>query len=394
MSSYSRQGQEELLKLIDLLPSRIGRIMSDIDYERIQEFVLDLGREVEIRYSNRYENIVGSTISQRDLEEVLVQVGEFGPDDRTGVDGTLHRISRINNRLGECVGLTFRVGRNHPSNIELITDLLQQEESILLLGAPASGKTTFLRSIAHFASTQLDKRVVVIDTSNEIGGEGDIPHPAIGRARRMQVPRGQAQAEIMIRAVENHNPNVLIIDEISAHEEVEAARTIAQRGIQLIATAHGKHLEDLILNPPLSFLVGGVDKVTVSDETMVKSGLKSKTKLEREMEPTFGVVVELVSFDTIAIHPCVKEAVDCLLSEGVSQPEERRILVNPQNRNEQRVHVVKDFKYTMGHVVTGSALTPRTTVPSQPRASARRETHQPEQQETKPPKIRRSSRRR
>lgn len=386
MSPYSRQGKEELYKLIDVLPSRIARIISDIDYEHIQEFVLDLGREVEIRYANRYDTIVGSTITSRDLEEVLSQVGGFGPDDRTGVDGTLHRISRINNRLGECVGLTFRVGRNHPSNIELITDLLQQEESILLLGAPASGKTTFLRSIANFASTQLDKRVVVIDTSNEIGGEGDIPHPAIGRARRMQVPRGQLQAEIMIRAVENHNPNVLIIDEISALEEVEAARTIAQRGIQLIATAHGKHLEDLILNPPLSHLVGGVDKVTVSDETMVRTGLKSKTKLEREMEPTFGVVVELLAFDTIAIHPCVKEAVDCLLSEGQAIPEERRILVNPQNKNEQRVHVVQPFKYTQGHTASGVIFGP-----SPPKATPRKVVVKAE--EFKPPRTRRSNRR-
>lgn len=342
---------EEIFKLFDLLPNRISRILTDVDYDLVQELVLDLGRDIEIRYPDTYVPVVGSSLTGADLTEVLDKLRAFGPDDRTGVDGTLHRISRINNRVGECVGLTFRAGRDFPSSTELIDDLLLQPNSMLLLGPPSSGKTTTLRSIARFLSSGLHKRVVVIDTSNEIGGEGDVPHSAIGRARRMQVPGGQLQADIMIRAVENHNPNVLIIDEISTEAEVQAARTIAQRGIQLIATAHGCHLEDLILNPPLSLLVGGVDKVTISDDAMERRGLKNKTKLEREMEPTFDVVIELLSFSTVAVHKDVRQAVDCLLSEGTAQPEERRILIDPQGKQRRKMVVTTEARYVLGQQV-------------------------------------------
>jgi stage III sporulation protein SpoIIIAA len=317
-----QQQQEELIKLIQLLPPHFQEhVFAHGEWESMIEVVMDLGRELEVRYPDNYFSLYPRcVVTETDLMYTVSRLTEFGPDDRTGVDGTLHRISRILSRSGAVLGLTFRAGRDHPTSHVLIKEFISTQESTLILGPPSSGKTTMLRSIAHHFSVNEQKRVVIVDTSNEIGVEGDIPHPAIGRARRMQVPRGRSQAEIMISAVENHNPNVLIVDEISTYEEAIAARSIAQRGVQLIATAHGRQLTDLMRNPPLCNLVGGIDRVTLSDETARQRGLTNKTILEREQAPTFDRLIELRSFDELATYTCVTNAVDALLKEGVCEP--------------------------------------------------------------------------
>jgi stage III sporulation protein SpoIIIAA len=234
----------------------------------------------------------------------------------------------------------MRVGKNFPSSIDLIQDQIDTKHSLLLLGKPASGKTTLLRAIANYLSMRQQKKVVIIDTSNEIAGDGDIPHPAIGRARRMQVPTGRSQAEIMVRAVENHNPDVIIVDEIGTQEEALAAVTIAERGVQLIATAHGRGLENLIKNKPLQDLIGGITKVTVSDETADRRNLNSKTVQERVTEPPFTIIIEIVAYDEVNIYDDVVLAVDCMLSGGTSKPERRR-------RLDDTVRILEKARYQM-----------------------------------------------
>lgn len=311
--------------LLDILPTEIVRRIEHPD--NLVEIVLDIGRPLELRYNygdmELYEDFI---ITDRIIKEVVKQLSLFGPDNRAGIDGTLHRISRIQNRHLETIGLTCRVGKPFYGSIDLLKDLLDDGHNILLLGSPGIGKTTKLRDAARYLSTEAKKRVVIVDTSNEIAGDGDIAHSAVGRARRLQVPFERTQHTVMIEAVENHTPEVIIIDEISASQEAQAARTIAQRGVQLIATAHGKKLEDLLNNPPLSDLVGGVNIVTLSDDVAKHRGLNSKTIQERKTDPTFDVVIELLSYDEIAIHGDIKDAVDAILAGGYCRAEERRVL--------------------------------------------------------------------
>src|SRR3989442_2470881 len=186
--------------------------------------------------------------------------------------------------------LTLRVGRAVYGTMEIIRDVVEAGRSILLLGKPGVGKTTLLREVARVLADEMGKRVVIVDTSNEIAGDGDIPHPGIGRARRMQVATPSLQHAVMIEAVENHMPEVVVIDEIGTEQEAAAARTIAERGVQLIATAHGNTLENLMLNPTLSDLVGGIQTVTLSDEEARRRGTQ-KSVLERKAPPTFQTLV-------------------------------------------------------------------------------------------------------
>jgi stage III sporulation protein SpoIIIAA len=316
---------DDVQLLLDILPTEIVRKISQP--EDLVEMVLDTGRPLELRYcGGAVELFEDFIISEQIIKEVTKQLSSFGPDNRAGIDGTLHRISRIQNRHLETIGLTCRVGKPFYGSVDLIKDLLDEGHNILLLGAPGIGKTTKLRDAARYLSMEAKRRVVVVDTSNEIAGDGNIAHSAVGRARRLQVPFERTQHTVMIEAVENHTPEVIIIDEISAQQEAQAARTIAQRGVQLIATAHGKKLEDLINNPPLSDLIGGVNIVTLSDELARQRGLASKTVQERKTDPTFDVVIELLSYDEIAVHQSVKEAVDVILAGGYCRAEERRIL--------------------------------------------------------------------
>ncbi len=251
----------------------------------------------------------------------MARVGDFDDDNRAGIERTLHRISAIRNRRGHVVGLTCRVGRAVYGTIDIIQDIIGGGKSALLLGRPGIGKTTMLREAARTLAE--DRRVVIVDTSNEIAGDGDVPHPAIGRARRMQVRQPSLQHEVMIEAVENHNPEVIVIDEIGRELEAAAARTIAERGVQLIGTAHGNNLENLLLNPTLSDLIGGIESVTLSDEEARRRGTQ-KTVLERRAPPTFDVLIEILNRDQLAVHHDVAAAVDSMLRGRAGAPELRR----------------------------------------------------------------------
>ena len=199
----------------------------------------------------------------------------------------------------------------------------------MLLGRPGVGKTTAIREIARVLSDGMKKRVIIIDTSNEIAGDGDLPHPSIGKARRMQVSNHQNQHEVMIEAVENHMPEIIIIDEIGTELEAAAARTIAERGVQLVGTAHGNALENLIKNPTITDLIGGIQYVTLGDEEAKRRG-SSKSILERKAPPTFEVAIEIHDPQTWVIHENIEQSVDRLL-QGQSLPVQRRSLIKNYN---------------------------------------------------------------
>jgi stage III sporulation protein SpoIIIAA/predicted RNA-binding protein Jag len=314
---------EEILLLVQVLPPFISsKVEKHSRIEDIIEIVMDVGRTPEIRFSNDFEIISSREIMYDDIEYVVKRIGDFGRDNRAGIPRTLHRISAIRNRNGVIVGLTCRVGRAIYGAADIITDYIKTGKSILMVGRPGVGKTTILRETARILNDSLKKRVVIVDTSNEIGGDGDIPHPAIGRARRMQVPSPELQHKVMIEAVENHMPEAIIIDEMGTQEEAYAARTIAERGVQLIATAHGNSLENLILNPTLSDLVGGIQAVILSDEEARRRGTQ-KTVLERKNPPTFDILVEIVDRNTFSIYPDVASAVDSILKGNPIKPEIR-----------------------------------------------------------------------
>ncbi len=304
---------DDLNALLDILPEHIFRPISEQpDMTELVEVVLDLGRPPEARFFQREMVIIPQDVTELDLEYVVSRISSFGEDNRAGIERTLHRISAIRNRKGTIVGLTCRVGRAVYGTIQIIRDLVESGKSVLLMGRPGVGKTTMLREMARVLADELRKRVVIVDTSNEIAGDGDIPHPGIGHARRMQVPSPSQQHAVMIEAVENHMPQVIVIDEIGTELEARAARTIAERGVQLIGTAHGNTLENLIINPTLADLIGGIQTVTLSDEEAKRRGTQ-KSILERTAPPTFNIVVEIQDRDKVAIHPDVAEAVDSIL---------------------------------------------------------------------------------
>ena len=302
---------DDLDALLNTLPkSIVDAVRKANNYDRLLEIILDLGRIPTARYVDCELALSDREITRAELDFVVEHVGEFDADNRSGIERTLHRISAIRARRGHVVGLTVRVGRAVYGTIDIIQDLLESGKSLLILGRPGVGKTTLLREAARILAEQ--RRVVIVDTSNEIGGDGDVPHPAVGKARRMQVKVPTLQHEVMIEAVENHNPEVIIIDEIGRELEAEAARTIAERGVQLIGTAHGKTLENLLLNPTLSDLVGGIEAVTLSDEEARRRGTQ-KTVLERRAPPTFDVLIEIQSRYEFAIHLDITAAVDAFL---------------------------------------------------------------------------------
>jgi len=310
--------------LLSALPPHITQAITDADDDAtdLLEVVMDLGRLPEARYRGRERFLSDREVSQEDINYVIARIGEFGEDNRAGIPRTLHRISAIRNRRGQVIGLTCRVGRAIFGTVTIIRDLVETGKSILLLGKPGTGKTTLLRETARVLAEELRKRVVIVDTSNEIAGDGDIPHPGIGRARRMQVPRPAEQHAVMIEAVENHMPEVIVIDEIGTELEAMAARTIAERGVQLVGTAHGNTLDNLMINPTLSDLVGGIQAVTLGDEEARRRGTQ-KTVLERKAPPTFDVLVEIQSWDRVTVYQDVAAAVDAIL-RGEDPPAEER----------------------------------------------------------------------
>ncbi len=306
-------GTDDMERLLAVLPAAVRQALdSPAARAQLLEVVLDLGRVPEARYPGRAVELGHVPLERADLATVVEQLGDFGGDNRAGIERTLHRISAIRNRRGEIVGLTCRVGRAVFGTVALVRDLLDTGRSLLLMGPPGVGKTTALREIARVLADELGKRVVVIDTSNEIAGDGDIPHPAIGRARRMQVARPELQHQVMIEAVENHMPEIIVIDEIGTELEAQAARTIAERGVMLVATAHGNELANLIKNPTLSDLVGGIQSVTLGDEE-ARRRRSQKTVLERAAEPTFPLAVEIHSRGRWLVHDDVAQTVDLLL---------------------------------------------------------------------------------
>ena len=319
------QYQSDLDKLIDILPGKIKRNIYDGLLDDAIEIVLDIGRIPEVRLGNgKIEYLGKDNVTSDDIDYITSKIPEFTSDNRSGLAGTLHRISAIRNRQGKIIGLTCRIGRVITGTIACIKDFVMQNKSILFLGRPGVGKTTKLREISRLVADELGKRVVVVDTSNEIAGDGDIAHPAIGKARRMQVSQPEFQKDIMIEAVENHTPEVIVVDEIGTELEVAAARTIAERGVMLIATAHGNTLDNLIKNPAMSDLVGGVSSVTLGDDEAKHRG-SQKTVLEREKQPTFDIVIEIIDRNTLAVYKDTAEAVDCILRGWPVTPEIRKV---------------------------------------------------------------------
>jgi stage III sporulation protein SpoIIIAA len=316
---------DDLDRLLEVLPEAVRQALEPPEArEQLLEVVLDLGRVPEARYPGRAVSLGEAVVERADLAAVVEQLGAFGGDNRAGIERTLHRISAIRNRTGTIVGLTCRVGRAVFGTVAMVRDLMDSGQSLLLMGRPGVGKTTALREIARVLADELAKRVVVIDTSNEIAGDGDIPHPAIGRARRMQVARPELQHQVMIEAVENHMPEVIVIDEIGTELEAQAARTIAERGVMLVATAHGNELANLVKNPTLSDLVGGIESVTLGDEE-ARRRRSQKTVLERAAEPTFPLAVEMHSRHRWLVHRDVGRTVDLLLRGQLPRPQVREL---------------------------------------------------------------------
>ncbi|MEQ9356763.1 R3H domain-containing nucleic acid-binding protein [Coleofasciculus chthonoplastes] len=321
---------EDLQKLLAILPEDIRQILEQHPHrDNLIEVVMDLGRFPEVRFPSGAEYLSETPVTAEQLNYCVERVGHFSGDNRAGLEKTLHRISAIRNRPGDIIGLTCRVGRAVFGTIGLIHDLVERGQSILMLGRPGVGKTTALREIARVLADDLQKRVVIIDTSNEIAGDGDIPHPAIGRARRMQVSRPELQHQVMIEAVENHMPEVIVIDEIGTELEALAARTIAERGVQLVGTAHGNQIDNLIKNPTLSDLVGGIQAVTLGDDEARRRG-SQKTVLERKAPPTFEIAVEMLERQRWVVHESVADTVDALLRGRKPNPQVRT--VDEQNK--------------------------------------------------------------
>ena len=327
--------REELELVLDVLPFRVSAALRQRDdLSELLEVVLDLGRQPEARFVSGDAPLSDQEVDAEDLQSVIDRLGEFGDDNRAGIERTLHRISAIRNRRGRVIGLTCRIGRAVFGTIKIIEDLAFSGKNILLLGRPGVGKTTMLRETARVLSVEAQKRVIIVDTSNEIAGDGDVPHPAIGRARRMQVTTPSQQHGVMIEAVENHMPETIVIDEMGAEQEASAARTIAERGVQLIATAHGNTLDNLIMNPTLSDLVGGIQTVTLGDQEARYRGTQ-KTVLERKAPPTFDVVVEIQSWERLAVHSDVAQVVDQWLRGYPIVPEIRWLDENGEVQREE-----------------------------------------------------------
>ncbi len=319
----SREITDDLELLLKVMPPHIREALHrEAEIKNLIEVVMDLGRQPEARFPSRALYLSEQPIAREDLDYVIHRVGAFTQDNRAGIERTLHRISALRNRRDAIVGLTCRVGRAVYGTVDILRDVIESGKSLLLLGRPGVGKTTLLRESARVLSTELNKRVIIVDTSNEIAGDGDIPHPGIGTSRRMQVPTPELQHAVMIEAVENHMPECIVIDEIGTQAESLAARTIAERGVQLIATAHGNSLDNLLMNPTLSDLLGGIHAVTLSDEEARRRGTQ-KTVLERKSPPTFDTLVEIRSRDEFSVYHDTAFVVDAFLRGRSIRPEVR-----------------------------------------------------------------------
>ena len=339
---------DDLEKLIENLPFFLQeQIHQHNNKEQLIEIVLDLGRRPEARFTTGPQYLSQKIISWQDLDYTTKRITKFSNENRAGIERTLHRISCIRNRQFLINGLTCRVGRAVFGIISVIRDLLESEKSILILGKPGVGKTTIIREIARVLADDLQKRVIIIDTANEIAGDSDIPHSGIGRARRMQVAKTEFQHQVMIEAVENHMPEVIVVDEIGTELEVLAARTIAEKGVQLVGTTHGNCLENLIKNPPLVDLIGGIQYVTLSDDEAKRRGTQ-KSILERKAYPAFEIIIEINDQNSWTIHEDVKKSVDLFLSDNFTLGQLRqfylteKIKIKSQQRQTYSNYLIKN----------------------------------------------------
>ena len=304
---------EDLKKLIENLPIFLQEPLNQhSDKDQLIEIILDLGRRPEARFINGPQYLSQKIISWQDIDYTTKRISKFSNENRAGIERSLHRISCIRNRQFLINGLTCRVGRAVFGIISVIRDLLESQKSILILGKPGVGKTTIIREVARVLADEMEKRVIIIDTANEIAGDSDIPHSGIGRARRMQVAKTEFQHQVMIEAVENHMPQAIIVDEIGTELEVLAARTIAEKGVQLVGTTHGNCLENLIKNPTLVDLIGGIQYVTLSDEEAKRRGTQ-KSILERKAYSAFEIIIEINHKNSWTIHEDVNKSVDLFL---------------------------------------------------------------------------------
>ncbi len=345
--------EQEIMSLLDILPEDLASyIKKNTAITELKEIVLDLGSVPEIRLQSGVQRLEQfSPISQQDINQLTSKIGQFNSDNRAGLERTLHRISAIRNRHGMIIGITCRIGRAIEGTLDIIRDLVESGKNVLFLGPPGIGKTTKLREVARLLSMEFGKRVIVVDTSNEIAGDGDIPHRGIGFSRRMQVQSPDKQHAVMIEAVENHMPEVIIVDEIGTEEEAKAARTIAERGVQLVATAHGKTLQNLIKNPTLSDLVGGVQSVILGDEEAKFRGTQ-KTVLERKALPTFDCLIEIREKDVFAVYNDVLSSVDHYLKHDKLAPQIRKrthdhIYIEEPQPHTEPAHVTPDSSDTI-----------------------------------------------
>nr|WAM64052.1 hypothetical protein [Ishige okamurae] len=331
--------ETDLITLIHIFPNHIVKRLKDsLRKDHLVEIVLDLGRRPEARFSRSNQYISHNLVSWQDLDYITKRIGKFNNENRAGVEETLHRISCIRNQQGIIVGLTCRVGRNLIGTIAIIRDLLEKDNSLLLLGKPGVGKTTTIREISRVLADERGKRVVVIDGSNEIAGNSDVVHSSIGKARRMQVSSLCNQHDIMIEAVENHMPEVIIVDEIGTKLDAVAAKTIAERGVQLIGTAHGSNLENLVKNPTLVDLIGGIENVTLSDEE-AKRRKKKKSTPERKTLPTFQIAIEITCKTCWVIHQDLATAIDRVLLVGHLCGSEYRFLRSNVSTTKQNWYI-------------------------------------------------------
>lgn len=334
---------DDLDKLLAILPQFVCKpLYKHPKRKYLIEVVMDLGRRPEARFPDGPEYLSCFLISLNDLDFCIKKIGNFSGDNRSGIECTLHRISAIRNRKGNIVGLTCRVGRAIFGTISMIRDILENGDSILLLGKPGVGKTTAIREMARVLADEMEKRVVIIDTSNEIAGDGDIPHPAIGRARRMQVTKPELQHQVMIEAIENHMPEVIIIDEIGTELEALAARTIAERGVQLVGTAHGNYLDSLIKNPTLSDLIGGIQYVTLGDDEAKRRG-SQKSIIERKALPAFQVAIEICQRNQWIIHEKVDKAVDQILQGSLYLMQKRQLNIDQSVSIDCEIYNAQNF---------------------------------------------------
>ena len=367
----------DLGAIIEKLPPAIAEPISKReDKEDLLEVIMDLGRAPQARFTGETIELARHEITDADLQHVIERIGAFGGDNRAGVERTLHRISAIRNRGGKIVGLTVRVGRAVYGTIRIIEDLVLTGKSVLLLGRPGVGKTTMLREVARVLADDALRRVIVVDTSNEIAGDGDIPHAGIGHARRMQVPTPSQQHDVMIEAVENHMPEVIVIDEIGTELEATASRTIAERGVQLVATAHGNTIENLITNPTLSDLIGGIDAVTLGDDE-ARRRRTQKTVLERKAPPTFDILVEIRGRNDVNIHADVADIVDKML-RGYSVTAERRFMDDESQVHRTQVPVAASAMSENGR----SEQSPKPVRGREPRRGAPQRREEPEHVDT------------